>query len=252
MRIRLVLATLAVVLGTPSYTGEITVFAAASLKNVLDDVVVAFEAASRHEVLTSHAGSSALARQIQQGAPADLFISANVAWMDWLADEALIDERTRRDLVENRLVLIAPGDDHGAPIESLLEVPARLRDGRIAMAMVNAVPAGIYGRMAFSTVGIWGELEDRVVQTDNVRAALRLVAMGEVSLGVVYATDALADSDVRVIGRVDPDVHPRIVYPLAEVAGRGSTATADFAGFLVSPEADTIFARHGFLGVERE
>ena len=227
-------------------------FAAASLKDVLDDVVVAFEAASSHEVLTSHAGSSALARQIQQGAPADLFISANVAWMDWLGDEASIDERSRRDLVENRLVLIAPGDDEHAPIESLLDVPARLGDGRIAMAMVDAVPAGIYGRTAFSTVGVWDELEDQVVQTDNVRAALRLVAMGEASLGVVYATDAHADPDVRVVGRVDPAVHPRIVYPVAAVAGRRNPAAADFMRFLFLPEADVIFARHGFLVVERE
>ena len=251
-RARLILLTLAIASSAPLCAGEITVFAAASLKNVLDDVADAFEAASEHEVRSSHAGSSALARQIEQGAPADVFISANVAWMDRLAEDALIDVRSRRDLVENRLVLVAPLEDSTEQIESLADLPARLNDGRIAMAMVDAVPAGIYGRAALATLGVWEDVEDRVVQTDNVRAALRLVAMGEAALGVVYATDAQADSAVRVVGRFDREVHPRIVYPVAVVAGRGNPAAVDFMRFLFAPTARAIFARHGFLSVERE
>lgn len=237
----LVLATLA-----PAGAGQVTVFAAASLGEVLRDVADRFEGETGHEVLVSFAGSSVLARQIQQGAPADVFISANRDWMRVLADDGAIDPDSRIDLLTNSLVLIAPGPATPAPIDETLDLPARLGDGVLAMALIDAVPAGIYGKAALTTLGLWDAVADKIAQTDNVRAALALVAAGEAPLGIVYATDAAAEPRVGVVGTFPADSHPRIVYPAAAVAGSDNPLNDEFLSFLTGPEARDIFTAAGF------
>lgn len=226
---------------------DVTVFAAASLKTALDEIAVAFEAATEFTATMSYAGSSALARQIQFGAPADVFLSASPEWMDALERDGLIAPETRVDLLGNRLVLIAHGGD-APPLDltSTDALMARLGDGRLAMALVEAVPAGVYGRAALTNLGAWETLAPHVVQTDNVRAALALVAAGEAPLGVVYATDAEADPRVTVVGAFPETSHPPIVYPVAAVADRSEPATAPFLAFLRDAAARIIFERNGF------
>lgn len=225
---------------------QVTVFAAASTKTALDEAAAAFTEQTGQEVILSYAGSSALARQIQLGAPADLFISANPGWMDLLERDGLIDPASRRDLLANRLVLIA----HGAetpPLElATADLAALLGGQRLAMALVDAVPAGIYGKAALGALGQWEAVAPKVAQAANVRAALALVASGEAPMGVVYATDARAEPRVSVIAEFDASSHPPIVYPMAVVAGGNRAAAQGFAGFLDQPSSRGIFARHGF------
>ncbi|WP_226624127.1 molybdate ABC transporter substrate-binding protein [Alloyangia pacifica] len=226
---------------------EVVVFAAASLKNAMDEIAPAFEAQSGHAVTVSLAGSSALARQIQQGAPADIFISANESWMDALEADGLLEPDGRSDLLRNAIVLIAHGKD-AAPVEITpeMDLPALLDGGRLAMALVDAVPAGIYGKAALENLGLWDSALPQVAQADNVRAALALVSAGEAPLGIVYATDAAADDDVSVIGTFPEDSHPPIVYPVADLAGRDTEAEAAFLDYLHGPEARAAFERQGF------
>ncbi|MHA6263827.1 molybdate ABC transporter substrate-binding protein [Arenibacterium sp. CAU 1754] len=226
----------------------VTVFAAASLKTALDDVADRYLADSPNQVQISYGGSSALARQIQYGAPAQVFISANAAWMDTLeADGALVDD-TRVNLLTNRLVLIAaPGTDTTLRLSAHPDLAAALgQDGRLAMALVDAVPAGIYGRAALEFLGLWEDVRTRIAQSDNVRATLRLVAMGEAPLGIVYATDALADPRVHVIDSFAPETHPPIRYPAAILRDGDTAETRDFFDFLTGPAAAGIFRAHGF------
>ncbi|WP_353473354.1 molybdate ABC transporter substrate-binding protein [Salipiger sp. H15] len=229
---------------------EVVVFAAASLKNAMDEIAPAFEAGTGHEVTVSLAGSSALARQIQQGAPADIFISANEEWMDALDEDGLVREGTRGDLLRNSIVLIAHGKD-AAPVEigPGLDLPALLDGGHLAMALVDAVPAGIYGKAALESLGLWDSAAPQVAQADNVRAALTLVSTGEAPLGIVYATDAAADEGVSVIGTFPKDSHPPIVYPAAGLAGRDTPAAAAFLDYLHGPEARAAFEAQGFVVV---
>lgn len=225
---------------------DVVVFAAASLKNVLDDALMQYEAQSGATVAVSYAGSSALARQIQQGAPADIFVSANIEWMDYLEDEDMLVPATRRVLAGNRLVLIAPQDTEFDG--SLSDFQAALGpQGRLAMALVDAVPAGMYGRAALSNMGVWSDLAPSVVQTDNVRAALRLVSLGEAQLGIVYATDARLDETVVVLSTFDDDLHRPIKYPAAQIAESTHPQAADVLDFLSGPDAQAIFFAHGFL-----
>ncbi len=246
------LCALALSVGPASAGAAIVVFAAASLKNALDDAATAFTAETGTDVTLAYAGSSALARQIEAGAPADVFISANVAWMDWLAARERIDPATRRDLLRNRLVLIAAG--RGAPhiaLEPGATLGARLGDGRIAMALVDAVPAGIYGKAALTALGAWDALAPRVAQADNVRAALALVARGEAPYGIVYATDASAEDGVTVVATFPETSHPPIVYPAAVVAeAADATAAAAFVAYLGSDAARPLFERQGFTVIE--
>lgn len=262
---------------------SITVFAAASLKNALDEIAETYEARTGVTVVASLAGSSILARQIQHGAPADIFISANQTWMDVLEDDGAIASETRRDLLANRLALIAPraGDDDqsaGAAVPPVLDPSLDLLnpgldlldpsldpldpgldlldpgldlldllgDGRIAVALVDAVPAGIYAKAALATFGAWPEIAPRAAQTDNVRAALALVAAGEAPLGIVYATDVIAENRVRLLGLFPEDAHPPIRYPVAALAARTSPETLGFLAFLHSPTARAAFERQGF------
>lgn len=214
---------------------DITVFAAASLKTALDEAVRLYEGEA---VTLSYAGSSALARQIGYGAPADLFISANPDWIDWLDAEGLVTQQA--PLLGNRLVLIGPAGAESGPPEALLPGAER-----IAMALVDAVPAGIYGKQAMTSLGLWDQVAPRVVQADNVRAALALVALGEAPLGVVYATDAQAEPRVTVLAEFPEHSHAPIRYPAALLDGHGTGAQA-FYDWLQGDEAAQVFQTHGF------
>ncbi len=229
-----------------AHARDVVVFAAASLKNVLDDALALYETETGSTVAVSYAGSSALARQIEQGAPADIFVSANVEWMYFLEDQGLVDLETRRVLAGNRLVVI--GSDERSLDWTLDDLQATLGpQGRFAMALVDAVPAGIYGKAALDNLGFWSALAPSVVQTDNVRAALRLVALGEAELGIVYATDALLDTSVHVLATFDAELHAPVRYPAALVTDSQHSKAAAVLDFLGSPAAQAIFASHGFL-----
>lgn len=231
----------------PAAAENVTVFAAASMTNALAEIEDRFEAETGHDLTVSLAGSSALARQIRQGAPADVFISANADWMDTLEAEGLIAPDSRFDLLGNAIVLIAHGEG-AAPvgIGPDLDLAGMLDGGRLAMALVEAVPAGIYGKAALTSLGLWEAVAPSVAQADNVRAALALVAVGEAPLGIVYATDAVAEDGVAVIGTFSPDSHPPIVYPAAAVAGRDGPAVHAFLDWLRGPAARAAFERQGF------
>jgi molybdate transport system substrate-binding protein len=241
-------AALALSATLPVQAAEVTVFAAASLKTALDEVAARFHDSGGDTVQISYAGSSALARQIQQGAPAQLFISASTDWMDVLAGDGLLAAGTRTDLLTNRLVLIAGSDTDttldlapGADLAGALGA-----DGRLAMALVDAVPAGIYGKAALQSLGLWDSVAGHVAQADNVRAALRLVAVGEAPLGIVYATDANAEPQVRMVGVFPEDSHPPIVYPAAILAEGDTPQARAFFAFLTGARAGAVFTRHGF------
>ncbi|SMR81422.1 molybdate transport system substrate-binding protein [Aliiroseovarius halocynthiae] len=235
--------------GLPAFAEQITVFAAASLGGALDEVAEEFKADTGHEVALSFAGSSILARQIALGAPADVFLSANADWMDVVEDAGLLTDGTRRDFAGNELVLIAPAKQ--ATPTNLPETPksftAALNGGRLSMALVDAIPAGQYGKAALMHWGLWDIAKPHIVETDNVRAALALVALGEARLGVVYATDARAEPKVRIVEHFPAGTHPPITYPAAAIAsGDVVTATA-FLDYLASNAGQIILQRHGFL-----
>lgn len=225
----------------------ILVFAAASLKDALDATAEGFTAGSGVPVTVSYAASSALARQIEAGAPADVFISADRDWMAYLAQRDLIEPATRRDLLGNGLVLIAP---RTAPVELRIApgfaLATALGEGRLAMANTLAAPAGKYGRAALEALGVWAAVSDRIVQAESVRAALALVARGETPLGIVYRTDAAAEPDVVVVDTFPAETHPPIVYPVATIAGADHGGAAAFVSFLAGDEARRQFEAHGF------
>ncbi len=225
-----------------------TVFAAASLKESLDEAAAAWTKRSGQKVSISYAGSAALAKQIEQGAPADVFISADGEWMGYLQQRRLIDADTRTNLVGNRLVVIAPVD---SALRTLSLKPAAVRqalgDGRLAMAETTSVPAGRYGRQALTTLGLWDSVSGQLAQADNVRAAMAFVSRGEAPLGIVYATDAQAEPKVRVVAAIPGRTHDLIVYPMARVAKTPPAATKGFLAFLRGDEAKAIFKRAGFL-----
>lgn len=242
----LLLATMLALTSLPAAaTAErVLVFAAASLKTALDGIGAGYSARTGTEVVVSYAGSGQLARQIIAGAPADLFISANPQWMDEVDRAGLLVDGARKDLLGNRLVLISHGKDP-APVR-IEDLPRLLGDGKLAMALVDAVPAGQYGKAALETLGLWDSLRTAVAQTDNVRAALALVSTGEAPFGIVYATDAAADGDVGVVAEFPPDSYPPIIYPAAVLATAHSPAARDFYEALSTPAADAIFAAQGF------
>lgn len=227
----------------------ITVFAAASLKESMDEAAQAYQKATGQTVRVSYAASSALARQIEQGAPADVFVSADLDWMDYLQQRKLIDAATRHDLLGNTLALIAPKTSPAKSVQLKPGVdllPLLGNDGRIALALTASVPAGKYARAAFTSLGAWPKLEPRVAEAENVRAALMLVARGETPLGVVYGSDAQAEPNVRVLATFPANTHPAIVYPLARLTGSKHPQSAAFVTWLRSPAAAPIFRRHGF------
>ena len=223
------------------------VFAAASLKEALDEAALAFAMGRAGRVDVSYAASSALARQVERGAPADIFISADTDWIDYLEQRGLTAPGTRRNLLANDLVLIAPA---ASPVKVKLahgvDLAAALGKGRLAMADPDSVPAGKYGRAALTSLGAWKALEGRVAPSENVRGALALVARGEAPLGIVYRTDALAEKGVRIVDAFPAASHPPIVYTVVVLKRSSSRVASVFEGYLASPDARAIFERHGF------
>ena len=225
---------------------ETTVFAAASLTDVLQEIGAAFRAKKGLATRFSFAASSALARQIESGAPAQVFVSADVEWMDYLANAGLLDQETRRNVAGNELVLIAPADS-GLKLEIApgFALAAALGKGRLALADPGSVPAGRYAKAALTALDAWASVESRLAPAENVRAALALVSRGEAPLGIVYRTDARVDPRVKVVGAFPAGSYPPIVYPAAAVAGSGEHA-AEFVEYLGSAAAQAVFRRYGF------
>lgn len=224
-----------------------TVFAAASLKTALDQIASDFTALTGHTALISYAGTPVLARQIEFGAPTDIFIPANPVWMDALAARDLIDAPSRFDLIGNQLVLVS--HDPAAPSFDLSDPTAwqqRLDGTRLAMALVDAVPAGVYGKAALQGLGVWAALAPSVVQSDNVRSALALVSRGEAGYGIVYNSDAVAEPRVTVIGTFAPTHHPPIRYPVALIAASQNAAARAFVDYLARAEARKVLLDQGF------
>jgi molybdate transport system substrate-binding protein len=243
----LVLAALALAAPVTARAGEVLVFAAASLKNALDEAATSYEAETGDEVKVSYAASSALAKQIEQGAPTHVFISADLDWMDHLDQRGLIARESRTNLLRNSIVLVASGDaaTGGIALAPGLDLaPALGADGRLAVADVAAVPAGKYAKAALEQLGAWEGVRDRLAQAENVRAALALVSRGEAPLGIVYRTDAAADPNVKVVGAFPEGSHPPVVYPVA-LTTEGQAA-AGFLAFLKGPSARAAFERQGF------
>jgi molybdate transport system substrate-binding protein len=225
---------------------DVVVFAAASLKNALDDAAGQWQRETGKKVVISYAASNTLIKQIEQGAPADIFISADLDWMDYGQQKGLIKPDSRFNLLGNRLVLIAPKDANvSANIQPGFDLAALLKGGRLAMANVDAVPAGRYGKAALEKLGAWDGVKDKIAQAENVRAALALVSRGEAPLGIVYATDAKSDPNVKIIDTFPADTHPPIIYPAAATSS-SAAEVAGFLGFLKSPGADRIFEDKGF------
>lgn len=230
---------------------DVVVFAAASLKTALDEISTAWQRDTGKKAIVSYAASSALARQIEQGAPADLFISADLDWMDYVEQRKLIKSDTRTNLLGNRIVLIAPKDSRvSARIEPGFALAALLGTGRLAMADTNAVPAGKYGKAALEALGVWNTVQDKVAQAENVRAALLLVSRGEAPLGIVYQTDAAADPNVRIIDAFPANTHPAIVYPVALTADSRNADAAALLTYLKSAKARPLFEKQGFTVIE--
>jgi molybdate transport system substrate-binding protein len=226
---------------------KVTVFGAASLKNALDDINAAWKADTGKEAAISYAASSALAKQIEQGAPADVFVSADLDWMKYLSDRKLTRKDTELKLLGNRIVLVAPKDSAAqATIAPNFDLAGLVGNGKLAMADVKAVPAGKYGKAALEKLGVWSSVEDKVAQAENVRAALKLVSTGEAALGIVYATDAVAEPGVKVIGTFPEDTHPAIVYPIALTAEAKNPDAADFLRYVQSAKAKGLFEAQGF------
>ncbi len=226
----------------------ILVFAAASLKDTLDEVNAAFTQAAGIKVTASYAASSQLIKQIEQGAPADVFISADLDWMDYGAQRQLVKSATRINILGNRLVLIALS---GAKVERVTIGPdfslaARAGEGRIVTGDVRAVPVGRYAKAALEKLGLWASVQHKIAMVENVRAALALVARGEAPLGIVYETDAKAEPKVKVFGVFPADSHPPIVYPAA-LTTEAKSGSADYLAFLQSAAAKRIFEGHGFI-----
>jgi molybdate transport system substrate-binding protein len=226
---------------------DTVVFAAASLKNALDELVVEWKGQGGGGVVVSYAASSALAKQIEQAAPADLFISADLDWMTYLAERNLIRPDTRVNLLGNSIVLVATGGTgKTAEIGKDFPLAEMLGDGRLAMGDPKAVPAGKYGKAALESLSVWSSVEGKLAPAENVRAALALVARGEAPLGIVYKTDAAIEPGVEVIGTFPADSHPPIIYPMAVTASSTNPDAVAFAAFLRSDKARATFEKAGF------
>lgn len=227
-------------------SGGVLVFAAASLANVLTDLDTAFTARTGIGVTVSPAASSTLAKQIEAGAPADVYFSADLQWMDYLQQRGLLRTGSRHEVVGNSLVLIAPsGSSLRIAIGPGFELARLLAGGHLAVADPDSVPAGIYARQALQNLGAWADVAPRLVRAENVRAALEYVARGDAPLGIVYRTDALIEKRVRIVGVFPADSHAPIVYPVALTRGAGSGA-ARYLAFVTSAQARPIFRKWGF------
>ncbi|SCW70451.1 molybdate transport system substrate-binding protein [Rhizobium mongolense subsp. loessense] len=228
-------------------TDRITVFAAASLKNALDAANAAWGKESGKEAVASYAASSALAKQIESGAPADIFIPADLDWMDYVAKKGLIREDTRADFLGNRMVLVTASDKaKQVDIKPGFDLSGLLGDGRLAMGEVTSVPAGKYGKAALEKLGVWTSVEPKIAGAQSVRAALALVSRGEAPYGIVYQTDAAADEGVAIVGMFPADSHPPIIYPLALLAASKNPDAVSYLKFLKSENAAPFFTAQGF------
>ncbi|WP_208349821.1 molybdate ABC transporter substrate-binding protein [Pseudaestuariivita rosea] len=232
--------------GPASARDDIIVFAAASLKTALDQVVSDWNENSDQKVLVSYGGSSSMARQIEYGAPASVFLSANVDWMHYLQDRGAIQPDTRREILSNRLVIVAPAPAGPIAITDQDQIISRLGQGRFAIPITRAVPAGQYGKAALEATGLWPIVADHLAETDNVRTALALVARGAAPLGLVYRTDAMVEPRVAIVIQFPADTHPAITYAaaLTTVADPGADA---FLDHMSSDSALQHFETHGFI-----
>ncbi len=225
----------------------VVVFAAASLKNALDNVGKAWSAASGKKVTFSYAASGPLAKQIESGAPADIFVSADLKWMDYAAEKKLIKPESRTTLLGNKLVLVAPADSKvDIKIAKGFDLAGAIGDGKLAMGDPKSVPAGTYAQAALTSLGVWDAVSPKVAGAESVRSALAFVARGEAKLGIVYQTDANSDPKVKVVGAFPADSHPPIVYPIAVTASSANPAAAEFMAHLKTAEAVKTFEAEGF------
>jgi molybdate transport system substrate-binding protein len=226
---------------------DVTVFAAASLKESMDEQARRFESTTGNKVIVSYGASNALAKQIESGAPADVFISADLDWMDYLDQRKLLAPNTRANLLNNTLVLVAPAASTSTlKIAPNFPLASALGSDKLAMANPDSVPAGKYGKSALESLGVWKSVEGRVARAETVRAALALVSRGEAPFGIVYKTDAMADKGVKVIDTFPSSSYPPIVYPIAVVANAKSTATIALVEYLRSAPARQGWEKYGF------
>jgi molybdate transport system substrate-binding protein len=227
---------------------DVLVFAAASMKNALDEIATQWQRETGKKVAISYAASNTLIKQIEQGAPADIFISADLDWMDYGQQKGLIKPDTRVNLLGNKIVLIAPKDSNAkVDIRPGFDLAGLLKGGRLAMGNVDAVPAGKYGKAALEKLGAWDSVKDRIAQADSVRAALVLVARGETPFGIVYQTDAASDPTVKIVGTFPADSHPPIIYPVALTKDSTSPDARAFLNYVeTSAAADRAFGKQGF------
>lgn len=240
-------------LGIPSVSApaeaaeKVTVFAAASLKNALDDITAAWQKETGKDATISYAASSALAKQIESGAPADIFISADLDWMDYVEKKSLINADTRTNLLGNRIVLVASKDNvEPVEIKKGFDLAKLLGDGRLAMGAVDTVPAGKYGKSALESLGVWSSVESKVAGAESARAALLLVSRGEAPYGIVYQTDAAADKEVKIIGTFPEDSHKPIIYPLAILSESKNADAVSLFDYIKSDKAVPFFEKQGF------
>ncbi|CAN7671320.1 molybdate ABC transporter substrate-binding protein [Neorhizobium tomejilense] len=226
---------------------KVTVFAAASMKNALDNANKAWGALGGGQVTVSYAASSALAKQIESGAPADIFISADLDWMKYVSDKKLVREDTRFNWLGNRIVLVA-AKDAAKPVDIRpgFDLAGLLRGGRLAMGEPNAVPAGKYAKASLEKLGVWSSVEKSVASAESVRAALAFVSRGEAPYGIVYQTDAAADPGVAIVGTFPGDTHPPIVYPIAVLSESKSKDAPAYLNYLTSNKAAPFFEKEGF------
>jgi molybdate transport system substrate-binding protein len=232
---------------TAAQAKDVVVFAAASLKNAVDDIAGQWQRTTGKKAVISYAASNTLIKQIEQGAPADIFISADLDWMDYGQQKNLIKPDSRFNLLRNRLVLIAPKDSSvSANLQPGFDLATLLKGGRLAMGNVDAVPAGKYGKAALEKLGVWDKVKDKIAQAESVRQALLFVSRGEAPLGIVYQTDAAADPSVKIVGTFPENTHPPIIYPTALTKESANADAQTFLNYLRSPAARTAFERQGF------
>jgi molybdate transport system substrate-binding protein len=234
--------------GLSAETNCVTVFAAASTTNALNEIGKIFTEMGLGKIVASYASSSTLAKQIENGAPANVFISADEPWMTYLEERKLIDSGSRFDLLGNKLVLIAPADSsiNRVEIGSKFDLSKLLGNGKLATGDPDHVPVGKYAKAALQKLEIWPEVEAKIARAADVRGALTLVERGESPFGIVYATDAAISSKVKVVGVFPDDTHPKIVYPAALISGKATSESKSFVKFLRTPESKVIFEKYGF------
>ncbi len=238
--------------GQAADSNTVSVFAAASTTNAINDIGKIFAERGKGTIIPSYASSSTLAKQIENGAPANVFISADEPWMNYLEERKLIEPGSRSNLLGNKLVLIAPS---GSSINKMEigpkpDLAKLLGDGRLATGDPDHVPAGMYAKAALLDLGVWNVIESKLARAADVRGALTLVERGEAPLGIVYSTDAAITPKVKVVGIFPADSHPKVVYPTALVAGKATAAAKNFLEFLKTPEAKAVFEKYGFTTLQ--